>query len=257
MPSTPTPSTVDGRRLRLANVFNFRDLGGHRTRSGGVVRDGVVFRADGLNRLGEADVEALRPLNLRTVVDLRTTTERDDHGIAPEALGVDVVHLPVIAELWPHDGAHDAAPVDYLIERYLEMTEDVGAVAIASVLKLLARAEPEAVPLVFHCSAGKDRTGVTAAVILSVLDVDEATIAEDYHVTAGAMTDLVEWLHTNVPESIDAMADQPDVFLACPPEAMAGFLSTMVERHGSIVDYVRSIGVDAAEIDSLRSRLVL
>jgi protein-tyrosine phosphatase len=249
-------SLVD-RRVELANSFNFRDVGGLRTRGGHTVRTGMVFRADGLNRLDDADVAALSPIGLRTVIDLRTVPERDDHGVAPSTIGADLVHLPVIEELWGADGAHDVDPIEYLVERYLEMTEGVGATAIAGVLRLLAAGEPEACPAVFHCSAGKDRTGVVAAVLLSTLGVDDELIAEDYHHTAPAMARMVEWIRLRHPDAVDTMADQPEVFLACPPEAMSTFLSTMEERHGTIVDFVRTIGVSDDDIDSLRARLVI
>ena len=139
--------TVDGRRVRLNNVFNLRDLGGHATRDGGVVRTGMVFRADGLNRLDEADIEVVRPLGLRTVIDLRTDHERTDHGIAPhEALGSSIVHLPVIDVLWASEGADEAHPVDYLVARYLEMTEGVGAVALAGVRPAAGHGRARGVP---------------------------------------------------------------------------------------------------------------
>jgi protein-tyrosine phosphatase len=249
--------TVDGRRVRLTNVFNLRDLGGHPTRDGREVRTGLVFRADGLNRLDGDDIEVVRPLGLRTVIDLRTEMERTDHGVAPhDELGATIVHLPVIDVLWPSEGADQTHPVDYLVARYLEMTEGVGATSLAGVVRLLAHAEPEALPAVFHCSAGKDRTGVTAAVLLSLLDVPEDEIAIDYHHTADAMTDLVAWIRDKYGDGTDPMADQPGVFLACPPEAMIGFLDEMRRRHGTVVDYVRSIGVQEDEIASLRDRLL-
>jgi protein-tyrosine phosphatase len=239
----------------LTNVFNFRDLGGLPTADGRRVRTGVVFRADGLHRLDDADVEALAPVGLRTVVDLRTDVERREHGICPTGLGAAVLHHPVIAELWPAEGADEAHPVDYLVERYLEMTVDLGAAAIAAVLRLTGSGADQ-LPLAFHCSAGKDRTGVTAAVLLAALGVPDDEITEDYHRTAGAMASFVEWLRAAHPEAVDAMADQPAVFLSCPPEAMGSFLVELRRRHGSVEGYVRSIGLSDDEVDGLRRRLI-
>jgi protein-tyrosine phosphatase len=247
---------VDRPFVVLENSFNFRDVGDLPTADGRRVRTGMVFRADGLNRLDDADVARLAPIGLRTIVDLRTTPERDGYGVAPEALGATVHHLPVIEVLWPHDGADEAHPVDYLVARYLEMTTGVGATAISGVLRLLSQVDPDHCPAVFHCSAGKDRTGVVAAVLQSVLGVPDDVITEDYHRTAVAMERLVEWVRRMHPDAVDSMADQPAVFLACPPEAMSGFLSGVAERHGSVLDYVRSIGVTDDEIASLRARLV-
>jgi protein-tyrosine phosphatase len=249
-------SLVDRPFVVLENSFNFRDVGGLPTVDGRHVRTGMVFRADGLNRLDDGDVAALAPIGLRTVVDLRTIPERDDYGVAPDGLGATVLHLPVIDVLWPHEGADEAHPVDYLVDRYLEMTTGVGATAIAGVLRLLGQADPEHCPAVFHCSAGKDRTGVVAAMLLSVLGVHDDLIAQDYHHTAEAMERLLEWVRRMHPDAVDSMADQPAVFLSCPPEAMSGFLGCVAEQHGSVLDYVRSIGVTDDEIASLRARLV-
>ena len=117
----------------------------------------MVFRADGLNRLDDADVARLAPIGLRTIVDLRTTPERDGYGVAPEALGATVHHLPVIEVLWPHDGADEAHPVDYLVARYLEMTTGVGATAISGVLRLLSQVDPTTVRR--SSTARRGRTG--------------------------------------------------------------------------------------------------
>jgi protein-tyrosine phosphatase len=249
-------SLVDRPFVLLENSFNFRDVGDLPTSDGRRVRTGMVFRADGLNRLDDADVAALAPIGLRNVIDLRTVDERDGHGVAPDTLGATVHHLPVIDVLWPHDGADEAHPVDYLVDRYLEMTTGVGATAISGVLRLLAQVDPEMCPAVFHCSAGKDRTGVVAAVLLSTLGVSDDLIAADYHRTAVAMERLVEWVRRMHPDAVDSMADQPAVFLACPTEAMAGFLTAIDERHGSMRDFVRSIGVTDDEVASLQARLV-
>jgi len=249
--------TVDGRRLALRNVFNFRDVGGHPTADGRVVTTGAVYRADGLNRLDEADVQVIQALELRTIIDLRTQIERDEHGVAPaEALSADLVHLPVINELWPPDGADLEHPVDYLVARYLEMIEGVGGQSIGQIVEMVAAGDPDSCPLVFHCSAGKDRTGVTAAVLLGIAGVDDQTIAADYHLTAGAVDDFTSWIHEHHPEAADAMTEQPKVFMSCPPEAMLGFLDGVRARHGSFEGLVRDLGVSASTVEAVRRRLV-
>ena len=245
------------RHIRLGNVFNLRDLGGYTSVHGGTVAWGRLFRADGLSRLDEADTDLLAPMGFRTVVDLRTPGERENWGVAPtERMGATMVHLPLISVLWDRtvaDDDHDT--VEYLIARYLEMTEE-GADVLASVVRLAI--DDGHTPLVFHCSAGKDRTGVTAALLLGLLGVDDATVAADYALTAPAMEALVEWVRRNAPEdAVDTMADQPPTFLACPPEAMRGFLDELRARHGSIVGYADHIGLGADEIAALRTRYLV
>jgi protein-tyrosine phosphatase len=250
-------STVDGRRLSLSNVFNFRDIGGHPSAGGREVTTGSVFRADGLNRLDEGDIEIVSALELRTIIDLRTDVEREEHGVAPaDALSADLLHLPLIHELWPREGADLEHPVDYLVARYLEMTEDVGGRSIAQIVELAGEGDPDSCPLVFHCSAGKDRTGVTAAVLLALAGVDDETIAADYHLTAAAVDDFTVWIHEHHPEAADAMTEQPKVFMTCPPEAMFGFLAGVRERHGSVEGLVRDLGVSDSTVRQLRQRLI-
>src|SRR5689334_2931769 len=103
-----TPRTSDTiaprRRLELEQVFNFRDLGGYRTVDGPQLRWGRVFRADGLHRLTESDLEAVRRLGLRTVIDLRTPAELAERGTFPvDAHPVDFHHLPIIDVVWDPD----------------------------------------------------------------------------------------------------------------------------------------------------------
>jgi protein tyrosine/serine phosphatase len=253
MSSLVEPGRREPDRIRLEHVFNLRDLGGYRAAGDRQVARALIFRADGLHRLSPSDIEVVSRLGIRTVVDLRTAGEREDSGIAPlDELDATGHHLPLIAELWPHFDEDDRLdPVAYLVERYHEMTDE-GAPVLARVLELLAT--DGTTPLVFHCSAGKDRTGVTAALILGVLGVDDDTIAHDYSITADAMEDLTAWVRGLGPDAVTSMEDQPKVFLACPAEAMAVFLAETNERFGSLTGYARSIGVTDEVIAEIRRR---
>ena len=111
-------------------------------------------------------------------------------------------------------------------------------------------------PAVFHCAAGKDRTGVVAAVLLGLLDVPADEIAADYHATAGAMAALVDWLTLEHPEALDAMTSQPPEYLEAPIEAMDGFLVEVDRRYGSMRGLAQHLGVDDATIDRLRAAVV-
>ena len=236
-----------------AGAFNVRDLGGLHTMAGETLRRGVAYRADGLHRLPTEEIERLAALGVRTVVDLRSTGELDV-AASIAADGIVVLHLPVLRDVWSSEGLVDSASqvdaVTFLVERYLEMLED-GADAIAAIFELLA--QPDARPLAFHCSAGKDRTGVIAALLLSLVGVPDDDIADDYTTSAVAMEKLVEWIRSQRPEAADAMAKQPAVFLSCPPEAMHVFLARLRERWGSVEAYLESVGVEAATRQSVRA----
>lgn len=251
--STPT---ADRHVVFGAGAFNVRDLGGLRTISGELLRRGVAYRADGLHRLPAAEIQRLHELGVRTVVDLRSAGEIGD-AASMAADGIVVLHLPVLRDVWSHDAfAEGVAPVDavtFLVERYLEMLEE-GAPAIAAIFELLATSGAR--PLAFHCSAGKDRTGVIAALLLSSLGVADDDIAEDYTTSAAAMDKLVEWIVAQRPDAADVMARQPAVFLSCPPEAMHVFLARVRQQWGSVDQYLESIGVETGTRASVRAAFI-
>ena len=150
--------SVDAERLvAFDHVFNFRDLGGYHTADDRTVRWRTVFRADGVHRL---TIDNIAPLGMRTVLDLRTPGELDERGrFTHDSIGYH--HLPILERTWDRNTLNveiDAA--EFLADRYLEMLDE-GGDSIARALHILA--DPSSLPLVFHCAAGKDRTGVVAA----------------------------------------------------------------------------------------------
>ena len=249
-------SGSNARHVAMEGLFNVRDLGGYATVDGHSTRWRTLYRADSIHRASEADVERLLGLGLRTVLDLRTHGELEERGrFAVEHVTLAYHHLPVLRETWDGwvDVDRDVEAVPFLAQRYEEMLDD-GAAALAGALEVLADAE--AYPAVFHCAAGKDRTGVLAAVVLGVLGVDDDTIATDYGLSKVAMESLVDWMRVNVPESLDAMTDQPAAFLDAPPRAMHRVLEAVRTRLGSMAGYVEAIGVDGDEITALRRNLL-
>ncbi len=248
---SPDPTALD-RSITFELVFNVRDLGGLPTGDGGTIRKGVLFRGDGVHRLAGDDLERARGLGLRTVVDLRTVAEIERGRFPVDQHPVDWVHLPILHALWSEDElVATVGAVDFLRERYLEMLVS-GGPSLARLVELTAAGTP----LLFHCAAGKDRTGVAAAVLLGLAGVPADEIAADYHATAGAMAAFVDWLTLTHPDALDAMTSQPPEYLEAPYEAMEGFLVELDARYGSIEGYVRGLGVDAAAIDALRAAVV-
>jgi protein-tyrosine phosphatase len=167
---------------------------------------------------------------------------------------VDYHHFPVLQQTWEGqtlDATIDGA--DFLTARYREMLV-VGADAIAGALCVLA--DERVYPAVFHCAAGKDRTGVLAALVLGLLGVGDETIAADYGLSRVGMTAMVEWIRINRPEVADSMTDQPGVLLEAPPRAMLALLDQLRAEHGSIEGYARSIGLVDDTIEGLRTTLL-
>jgi protein-tyrosine phosphatase len=243
------------RRIPLERAFNFRDLGGYGATDGRTVRWGLLYRADGIHRIEGADLARVASLGIRTVLDLRTRGELDDHGRLPaEVIDASYQHLPLLEQVWDRDvvtAERDA--VEFLAGRYLEML-DLGESSIVSAFTTICDAE--CLPLVFHCSAGKDRTGVLAAVLLSVLGVSDDDIAADYALSRAAMHELAEWVRDTRPESYETMSAQPPAFLDAPPLAMQRFLAASRSRYGSLTQYVNDAGLGADAVKALRAAVL-
>ncbi len=249
---TADPTALE-RTIELELVFNVRDLGGLPTLDGRTTRRGRLFRADGVHRLAGADLEVARRLGLRTVIDLRTDGEIERGGQFPvEAYPVDWHHLPILRRMWSDDDlVATTGAVDFLRDRYIDMLA-VGAGSLARIVTLAA----DGTPTLFHCAAGKDRTGVVAAFLLGLLGVSHEEIATDYHATAGAMAAFVDWLTITHPDALDSMTSQPPEYLEAPREAMTAFLAHVDERYGSMEDLAVHLGVATGDVDRLRATLL-
>ena len=244
--------TVDHhpRSLTFSASYNFRDVGGYAGLGGRRVTWRRMFRADSLHRLKGADLEAFHALGVRTVVDLRRPFEVEEHGRVPHSEGLEYRNLVVEHVDWetvehPADLPHER----WLADRYLNFAED-GRAGLAAALSVIA--DPAAAPVVVHCMAGKDRTGVVCALTLSLLGVSDADIAQDYALTEAAMASLTAYLLRTKPEVVQ---DKYHMF-DCPQDAMLLFLADLRERHGSVEKYVREIGISTGQLAALREHLL-
>lgn len=255
---------VDSRLVPLEGSFNFRDLGGYAVQGGRSTRWGRLYRADALHELTTEDVLRLRELGLRTVVDLRTERELERSGRGPlEIEGVAFHHLAVVKEGVRGDGTSDraaegesvAAPApagDDLAERYLWYLE-VGRDSLVEALNLMGAEEQY--PLVFHCAAGKDRTGVLAALVLGILGVEREVIVADYVITAERLRFIMErWLAE--PGFAERMARVPASRFSVEASTMEAFLDTLQSRYGGAHQWALGAGVSATVLDQMTALLL-
>ncbi len=242
------------RRVALASAFNFRDLGGYPAADGRTVRWRTLYRADGLHRLEDHELDVVGRMGVRAVLDLRTAGEVAKGRVHADHLGIVHHHLPVLNETWaPLELPEDADAGEVLGSLYVQML-DVGAPALSGAVQLLA--ETDSLPAVFHCAAGKDRTGVLAALVLGTLGVPDDVIVADYALTAESMEQLRERLKVDAPDQLTAMNDQPSAYLQAPADAMVRFLAHVNEEFGSTDGYLRTIGVGPDLVGELRGRLL-
>jgi protein-tyrosine phosphatase len=209
----------------------------------------VLVRSDNLRSLNAAGQEAMVAYGVTTVIDLRSESEvakspspfaSTDGADAPIYL-----HLPLIDDAT----MLKLAEASDMFERYLMMLEHRSA-AFSEIFSTLARTEGA---VVFHCFAGKDRTGMVAAMSLALAGVDIDAIATDYAETDVQMaTRYEEWLAAASPEQLEEMRDD----LRCPPERIVGVLEQLDKRWGGVEGYMEAAGMPAGDISALRSKLI-
>ena len=254
---TPSLSPSDGpdptRALDFDGCVNFRDLGGYRTRDGRQLAWRRLFRADGLNKLTERDHRQLTELGLTTVIDLRTVDEAEQRGRFPvDAVPVRYVDLPLTDVLPSTEELPSWREASYVAARYVDMVTRGGS-ALTGAIEALA--SPDGLPAVFHCSAGKDRTGVLSALVLAFLGVPDETIVEDYALSGAAMVRLLDRLKAEYPDSVEEVERYAPSILQVMPETMVEFLATVQAEYGGYPALAEHLGV-AEAMDRL-SGLVL
>jgi protein-tyrosine phosphatase len=249
---------VADRLVPLDGPANFRDIGGYETGHGRMVRTGRLFRADSLSYMSDADVaHVTEVLGLHTVIDLRASyeVERFTHGPLAD-LHVRVAHVPIVDETRrpeTADAEEAAAAETMAIDAiYLLMLQRFGH-RFAAVLDLIS--QPDSQPAVFHCAAGKDRTGLVAMLILGLLGVDRDIIAADYALTDERMPLLME-RHLARANGDVALAEVGRQRWAIDAAAMRTVVDHLVAEHGSIEGYVLAQGLEPAAIERLRTSLL-
>jgi protein-tyrosine phosphatase len=230
--------------------LNFRDLGGHATPAGRV-RAGQVYRSDSLSHCDASEVAHLvGDRGIRTVVDLRHGAEIESTPLTALAeAGVQVTHVPLVDPARPDWQPMEASAT--LSARYQYILEHAG---VEFVVALQVIAEDERRPLVFQCTAGKDRTGLLAAILLALLGVGEDAIVADYERTADAIPEMMaRWQArggiVHDPESIKP-------FLTAEAATIEGALRILRSEHGGVEQYVLQHGLGPQELAHLRSALV-
>jgi len=239
------------RILDIDGVLNFRDLGGYLSSDGRSVRWGVLYRSAQLDRLSSRGVNELANLGIKTVVDLRFSDEIQLYPTMREAIpGAEMLS-------WHEELAEDTSQRSDLMKRSWRdslASNDPKQVRDAMRLnypqklythraiyrKLLQRLSEGHTPLLFHCAAGKDRTGVAAALILSLLGVSDELIVEDYMLTQKQLENRIEsWLAGGAADNHD-YEDFQQTFSKHSSEMLQPVLDTDQSYIQTLLDYVRT-----------------
>ena len=242
------------RHIPLEGARNVRDLGGLRTAEGGITRHGLLFRADTLAHLTDADQTRLAGLGLATIIDLRTEPERlkaPDRvpgNPAPEIQALGFLprgNLEMFAAINAGELGADEA-LEAMLGQYRALTLEHHDRYLAFGQTLL---HPARRPLLFHCASGKDRTGIAAAIVLLALEVPPATVLEDY---------VISNFQRRPVDAFTAGAAGPAVeqVMAADPRYLEAAFAAMIEASGSIPAYLAELGLDAEARRHLRALMV-
>ena len=248
------------RHVRFESVPNFRDLGGYRTHDGRTVAWRRLFRSAALHRMNARDVarleEEIRP---RAVIDLRRVRdpEQNPEVLLLEKIGARYYSIPFrpdsssyVKDEWT---AHPNAP--HMGEIYLHrISEQPFGKRLVDALEIIAERDNH--PLIFHCSAGKDRTGVLAAMVLAAMGIVDEHVVEDYTRSAPLMNEIRARI-TSDPETAEAVKEQPEYQWEASADSMAVFLSLLRREYGSAGGYLRAHGASRSLVDRLKVALLL
>ena len=241
---------VDG----FEGLTNLRDLGGHLTDDGRRVRRGLVYRSESLDYVSARDSERLLALGVRSICDLRGARESALHP--PRVPGA--VHHRLPSETHFEEitgqaasmaaGTIDAHQMSRFMQRIYDALPRLAAPHLATIASLIL--DTDAAPVLFHCTAGKDRTGFAAAVLLKLLGVSWSSIESDYLLTSEVWRPRFA-----LPPQLSTEAQQ--VALGTHPQWLARSFAVIEQEHGGFARYlVETVGLSDTLQQALRDRLL-
>lgn len=256
-------------RIDIEGTFNFRDIGGAPTSSGeSTVETGKVYRADGLSQLSDRSRADLRHLGISTVIDLRDIGERSRLPDALAGLDVDYIELPIFddhffpAKRLSKEEMRQAAETTGMdlskrsLSKIYELMIGHFGVRLATVIDTIAQRGSSGI--VFHCSAGKDRTGMIATFILTLLGVGRRVILDEYSITSQHLSGgFLERISKNFADA-GIGGNLAETATAAPPELLARTLDSINASHGEngVEAYLLEHGMDPETPAKLRQQLL-
>jgi len=244
---------ITERRLHWDGTINVRDLGGFHTKDGRRTRRGALVRMDNPGHLTDAGIRAMLDYGVSTVIDLRYPTEVTNYPQLIEAVKTDagapvVMSIPLLDEA---NRADEDATFARSRDEWHEYVLDQRGETMAEVLRAIAHAKAGTVA--YHCAAGKDRTGIVSALLLDLAGVSRDEIVQDYSVSE-------EWLQPRTEQWLQPLDEAQRTFarglMRTAPEFMLHALGHLDTRYGGTPGYLRQIGLNDAEIEALRARLL-
>jgi protein-tyrosine phosphatase len=239
--------------LKVDGVHNIRDLGAYPLAAGGSTHEKVLIRASGLDQVPAAAQQQIIDYGVQTIIDLRDEWEAERFpNVFAQSSAVQYVNLPLIgnqlsqAEGWDTDNER----FSHLHQFYWKLLDQCQA-QIGAIIAAIAASPPATI---FHCYAGKDRTGMIAALILGVVGVPDEIIAEDYAASSEPLSVLkAQWRSDAQHKGSDMALLERDI--ASEAITMRNTLDYIRQHYGGIAAYLRRCGVSDAQLDQLNSAL--
>ena len=238
------------RHYPFEGCFNFRDIGGYLNQDGKRVKKGLYFRTGRQDRMSDKDLLQLSDLKISTQIDLRKPEEVLDQGKGPlEAMGAKYINIAVIPEGGSDQLSRLVGDTGISGKRYLGYLE-FGPTSWLRLFGILS--ELDNLPVVLHCTAGKDRTGVSTAFLLSILGVSRDVIEADYLLTNLDVERQADFIESTVgyPEGYDR--ERMIAIAGVPETAMKDFLDGVESKWGTVVEYLKKIGITQEQMDTIR-----
>ena len=248
------------RHLPFSGVKNFRDLGGYQTVDGRTIRWRVLYRSDSLHKLTATDLKKLADLSLDRIIDFRA-----EHELAkePDRLPINMcaIYIPILdssTEIWRDsreqfvkDDLRNIYPAQYMIQTNIELATRFTPQMQKFFDELVST---NGYPVLFHCAAGKDRTGFAAAILLRMLGVPQDVVLEDYLLSnryyLSAYKRELALLHLMKGENFAAVVKG---FLEVHPAYLSAAFEAIDNQHGSFENYVRvGLGLTEKDIEHLK-----
>ena len=255
------------RLLNFEGIDNFRDLGGYATTDGKTVKWGKLFRSANFSETSRADQKVLDSLKLKSLVDFRSGAEKaEEPNQLPESPSFEVIEIPtmdggdnsvgeeIIARFESGDFA-DFDPDKFMIDANRQFTSTFTP-QFSEFIQVVLDARGQ--PVVWHCSAGKDRTGFAAAILLRILGVPQDVVMQDYMLSReySLAARQKELMLVRLLQGEEA-ADKIEVLLGVEQAWLEAAFDAIDEQYGSFDNYVeQALGLEESDIANLRNTLL-
>ena len=218
------------------SMLNIRDLGGHKSKFG-LTKYGTLIRSDAPYKLSQSEIDEFMKLGVTTVIDFRSKPEIEKKPCVLASIkNIKYYNFPM------YGGDVMPASEELVAPGYFKMIEDKET--IYKIMHVIAGSKGN---VLYHCSAGKDRTGVISALLLSLVGVSSKEIAEDYYVSWGNIKRLIDELLEK---------NQNMKMLENRKEYIEDFLQMFNDKYGTVDKYLAKIGLDSNEIEKIKVKLI-